>query len=144
MSLDNCCASTGELRRVVEEVAEKAANAAAEKMRLQVQLDLMDMERRLSADLAHTVEDRINNALGMTPQEHIIQHDHLRRANDFFGGVQMDFWKKILLVLTFGAMAFIGGYAADYKVTKVLKSDQAITRDEYNYPKKDINDAPNQ
>jgi hypothetical protein len=144
MSLDNCCASTGELRRVVEEVAEKAANSAAEKMRLQVQLDLMDMERRLSADLAHTVEEKINRALGMTPQEHIIQHDQMRRTNDFFGGVQTDFWKKIILVLAFGAIAFIGGYAVDYRVTKAVKSDQAITRDEYSYPKKDASYAPNQ
>lgn len=142
MSLRDNHELSGELRRVVEEVAERAANSAAEKTRLRIQLDLMEMEKRLSHDLSNVVEDRIQKALGMTPQDHIIQHDQLRRANDFFGGVKTDLWKKILLAIFFGGMVFFAGYATDLKITKAPKADQAITRDEY-YQGKRQSDAYN-
>ena len=135
MSLRDNYELSGELRRVVEEVAERAANSAAEKTHLRIQLDLMEMEKRLTRDLSDIVEEKIEKALGMTPQKHIIQHAQFQRTNDFFGGLQTDLWKKILLILIFGGMAFFGGYATDLKISKAPKADQAITRDEYHYDK---------
>lgn len=135
---DKPYAISGELRAVVEEVAEKAANSAVEKMRLRIQLDLLEMEKRLSQDVTDTIDDRIQKALGMTPQEHIIQHDQIRRTSDFFGGLNMAFWKRALLALIFGGLAFLGGYATDFKASKKPPVEtQAITRDESHYPRQE-------
>lgn len=139
----NCCATTGELRRVVEEVAEKAAQSAVDKVHLQLQLELAAMERRISNDVSEVIDNRVQKALGMSPQEHIIQHDRLRRTNDFLGGLQLAFWKKALLVILFAGLAFFGGYATDFKLHKKNSADQAITRDEYRYPKKERDNASN-
>lgn len=140
---NDCCATTGELRKVVEEVAEKAAQSAVEKMHLQLRLDLSAMEQRISNDVSDVIDDRIQKALGMTPQDHVIQHDRLRRTGEFFGDLRMSFWKKGLMLLIFAGIAFLGGYSADLKSLKFSKTDQpAITRDEYQYPRKESNHAP--
>lgn len=133
---DKCCATTGELRTVVEEVAEKAASSAVEKVHLQLRLELAEMERRISSDVSDVIDDRISKALGMTPQEHIIQHDQIRRTNSFFSGLQTDFWKKLLMFILLGGLGFLGGYSADLtKTQKPTVEKHAITRDEYQKPK---------
>ncbi len=139
----DCCATTGELRKVVEEVAEKAAQSAVEKMHLQLRLDLSAMEQRISNDVSDVIDDRIHKALGMSPQDHVIQHDRLRRTGEFFGDLRSSFWKRAVLIVIFAGLAFFGGYAADFKNLKFSTSDQpALTRDEYQYPRQESNHAP--
>lgn len=136
---------TGEWRRVMEEVAEKAANSAVEKMALKIQLDLMQMERRMADDLSETIEERINKALGMSAQDHIIAHDQMRRTSEFFGDLRMAFWKRVIVGVIFAALAFLGGYATDLKLSqkKPAVETHAITRDENHQPKEEGLSASN-
>lgn len=138
----DCCATTGELRKVVEEVAEKAAQSAVEKMHLQLRLDLSAMERRMANDLSDVIDDRIQKALGMSPQDHVIQHDRLRRTGEFMSNLRSAFWKRALLIMGFAGLALLGGYATDFKPLTLSTADQpAMIRDEYQQPHKESDHA---
>jgi hypothetical protein len=68
----------------------------------------------------------------------------MRRANDFFGGLQTALWKRALMILFFGGLAFFGGYFIEWKMVKSGGADnQAITRDEYSYPRPESEHASN-
>lgn len=143
MGPENCCASSGELRKVVEEVAEKAAERAVESVYYRIKADIAEMEKRMTRDITDRVDSRIQDALGMTPQEHIIQHDRMRRTGDFLGGVRDAFWKRVLTAILVGGLAIFGGYSTNWKPLSAERApdNQAITRDEYSQRGKPTHEA---
>jgi anti-sigma factor RsiW len=143
MTDEHCCANFGELRKVVEDVAKKAANSAAEKVHLQMKVELIQMEKRLTDDMSRVIDARLDNSLGMTPQEHLIQHDQIRRTNDFFGDFRSAFWKKAMMTLAFGAIVFLGGYLVDYKISKKKNKEPFVLREQLYPSSQERPDAPN-
>lgn len=133
MGQDICCATTGELRKVVEDVAEKAAERAVDTMYYKLKADFAEMEKRISNDISDRVDARIQDFLGMTAQEHIIQHDRIKQTNDLFGGIRSAFWKRVITSVLLVGMALAGGYSASLAsgLGKAHADTVAITRDDY-------------
>lgn len=136
MTPSNCCATSGELRQVVEDVAQKAAERAVEAVYWRLKADLIESEKRLTRELTDRVDSRLRDALGMSPQDHIIQHDRMQEAGRLIESVKEAFWKRIVTALIIAALAFLGGYSTDAKsILHKPKADQtALVRDDYRRP----------
>lgn len=141
MSPEDCCVSSGELRQVVEDVAEKAANRAVDTMYYRLKADFADMEKRMSADFSEAIDAKIHDALGMTIQDHIIQHDRMRRMSNFFTDLNGAFWKKYLAIILIAGLAFFTGTTADLKtLTGTGKVEKTVINRDENHTKNEEDD----
>lgn len=108
MSDDCKCefANSGELRDMIEKVAEKAAKDAAENVSNKLHLEMMEMERRMEKNLLNQFDSKLKEYFGMTPQEHAIEHDRMKKLYTAWEGISNALWKKIamaIIVIALGA-----------------------------------------
>lgn len=136
----DCCANTGEMRTMMEDVAEKAAQRAATSVANQVRLELNQLESRLQRELSAQIKQSIDEFLGMTPHEHAISHDKMRRVTETFDQVKSAVWQRVVAVGTVLALiAFGSGQLSERQlehVTKVLTADYAIRQPDDETPKR--------
>lgn len=120
--MDDCCANSGELRNMMEEVAEKAAKRAADLTSANLKLQMYEMQQRINEEF----EAKLREYFGMSAQDHAIEHSKMRRVVESIDSIKGDFFKKIaVFLLTFGLLG-IGAATSGFDVLH----SKAVTREE--------------
>lgn len=114
----NECANSRELRKMIDQVAEKAAKDAAENVSRQLHMDMLEMEHRLEKQLLKEFDSKLKEYFGMTPQEHAIEHDRMKKMYGAWEGISSAFWKKITLGILLAALGTAGFNIANSKTLK--------------------------
>lgn len=102
------CSNSGELRAMIEDVADKAAKNAAASVAKDLKIEMLQMETRIEEKIVGRVELKLQEHFGMTPQEHAIEHDRMRKIYNTWAGLSTAFWKKVIVgvaVIGLGAAA---------------------------------------
>lgn len=92
--------------RMMNEIAERAAERSAELVAAEVRLEMKDMESRLRRELSDDLNRSLKEHLGMTPKEHAIAHS---RMETFLNSLPSISWMRLVLLSISVAVLVIAG-----------------------------------
>ncbi len=116
----------GELRVMMEEVAEKAAHRAAYSMSREVQLEMLRMEQRIQTEISGETKRFLIELLDMKPSDHAVEHRNLHELNEAWRDFQRTIMKKIISVVVAGALLVIAANNGLESITKLKNDNQEI------------------
>lgn len=130
--MDNSCINCldqDELRKMMNEVAEHAAKTAAKEVALELKLEIAQMKAELKQEFSHELDNKLGVFMGMTPNEHAVEHDRMRRVMSFYNQLTDGFKKKAIAVVIAVVFALGAGYnIPDIKAIVYKKPDTVKER----------------
>lgn len=125
--ISNYQTDLGDLRTMMEEVAEKAAKQAAQTVSNEVQLEMLRMERRIRAEIIADTKALFQEFLGMKPSEHAIEHRDMHDLNEKWKEFQAAIVKKVIGTVMAGALLVALAGSGIHSLIKTKPVDQFIT-----------------
>lgn len=127
------------IRAMMEEVADKAAKTAAQSVSNEIRLEMLQMEQRLRSEIMRDMRNTLNEALGMKPTEHAVQHSEMSKVVKDVEALKGNLLSRVLTIILTASLAIAGGKATGvFDSSKAAFVQQAPPRD-----KNRENDAPN-
>ncbi len=111
------CDNSGELLKMMDEVAQKAADRAADKVHQGIKLEMVQMEHRIKEDMG----SRIDSWMGMKSRDHYAQHAELTKMLQMQHRVESSIKQRILTSLAIiGIVGMLTVPFISYKVVQQL------------------------
>lgn len=128
---DSCskdCANSRELREMIEEVADQAATRAAESVAKDMQIRMLELEQRLERNFSAELDKKLVEHFGMTPQEHAIEHDRMKKLYDMWNGFANALGKKVFIAIVTIALTISATQLVDFKAVVTQKPEPVVQK----------------